>query len=222
MPDAGYSLWATRAREAAARLPELPSFAGACSGERERLFRELGYTFWNRELVDGMAARCRKEGPLRWVELAAGTGRWTAEMARRGLSAGATDDYSQAPERVRSHQRAIRYGDWVGKLSARDAVAQLRPDGVFCAWPPLGSGLVPDLLAGDLSGSETLRLVVCIGEPGGATEAPTVAEELPEGWGLEAWPECEACLVGFNDPPPAPGWRSHSRLLVYRRVGFKR
>jgi hypothetical protein len=211
------SLIARTRAAAAAGLPELPSFAEVVEGDRERLFRELGYTFWNRELVDALAARCRAEGALRWVELAAGTGRWAAEMARRGIDVAATDDYSQVPERVRGAQRAVCCGEWVERLPAREAVALLRPEAVLCAWPPLGSCLVPDLLLGALLGSEALRLLLCIGEPGGATEAPVAADELPPGWRLESWPEAEPYLAGFNDPPPGPGWRTYSRLLVYRR-----
>jgi hypothetical protein len=119
----------------------------------------------------------------------------------------------------------IRYGEWVERRSAREAVAHYRPSYVICAWPPLGSCLIPDLLAGSLPGSERLQLLVCIGDPGGATEAPVHPGELPEGWALESWPECEQYLVGFNDPLPAgPGFRSNSRLVVYRRVrgsGFR-
>lgn len=207
---------ARRAAEASAGLPGLPSFEQVLCGDRDRMFGELGYTFWNRELIDALAARLRRESVRRWVELAAGTGRWAAELSRRGVEVAATDDFSQSADRVRSHQRAIQYGRWVARLGAAEAVRELRPDGLLCAWPPLGSSLVPDVLAGTLPGSSDVWLVLCIGEPGGATEAPA-AGELPEGWALESWPECERYLIGFNDPRPGPGWRSHSRLLVYRR-----
>jgi hypothetical protein len=149
------------------------------------------------------------------VELAAGTGRLAAELARRGVDVAATDNYAQASEAVRGCQRSIRYGSWVERLSARDALAELAPDGVICAWPPLGSCLVPDLLAGALPGAGSLRLVLVIGDPQGATEAPIHPHELPGGWSLEAWPECARWLLGFNDPEDARD--SHSRLLVYRK-----
>lgn len=214
-----WRLLAGRTRQSARTLAPLPAFTPALLAQRELLFRVLGYSFWNRELLDGLASRFRLEGPCRWVELAAGTGRWAAEMARRGVDVAATDDYSQAPERVRGSQRPLQYGSWVERLSAREATARLRPQGVLCAWPPLGSCLVPDLLAGALPGSGGVRQVVCVGEPGGATEAPVHPGELPEGWLVDSWPECEPYLIGFNDPPPGPGWRSHARLLVYRRRG---
>jgi hypothetical protein len=195
-------------------LPALPSFGELPGQSRALLFRELGYTFWNRELVGALASRMRAEGCERWVELAAGTGRLTAELARRGVGIAATDNYAQAAEAVRGSQRIIQYGNWVARLSARDALAELAPDGVLCAWPPLGSCLVPDLLAGVLPGAERLRVVVAIGDPQGATEAPVHPHELPSGWSLEAWPECSRWLLGFNDPEDAR--HSHSRLLVYR------
>lgn len=199
------------AREA--RFPALPGFAELGHAGRDELFRELGYTFWNRELVDALAARMQAEC---WLELAAGTGRLTAELAQRSIRIAATDDYSQSPEAVRTSQRAICYGSWVEKLSARDALVAFSPEAVVCAWPPLGSCLVPDLLAGVLPGCHDLRLLVCIGDPAGATEAPAHTHELPAGWVLEGWPECERWLLGFNDPADAP--RSYSRLLVYRRI----
>jgi hypothetical protein len=207
---------AQRAAEAASRLPPLPCFEQVRNRAREPLFWELGYTFWNRQLLDGLAARCRSLGPLRWVELAAGTGRLAAELARRAVPVAATDDYSQSANRVRGGQRAVRYGAWVEGLTARDAVHLIRPEAVLCAWPPLGTCLVPGLLTGAMAGGELLRAVVCIGEPGGATEAP-VEGEIPEGWLLERWPECEPFLIGFNDPPAGPASRTNSRLLVYRR-----
>ena len=209
------AIWAEQARKAAASLPPLPTFAEALALERETAFRELGYTFWNQELLEGMATRMREEV---WLELAAGTGRLTAELSRREVAVTATDDYSQLSGRVRDAERVIEYGEWVAPLSAREAVARFRPRAVLCAWPPFGSGLALDLLAGTLPGSEEMALLVCIGEPGGATEAPLHPHELPPGWALEAWPECEAYLVSFNDPPPGFGWRTYSRLLVYRRV----
>jgi hypothetical protein len=153
----------------------------------------------------------------RCVELAAGTGRWAAELARRGVPVAATDDFSQRADRVRGSRRPVQYGDWVEPLSAWEALERLEPDAALCAWPPLGLGLVPDLLAGVRPGGERLRLVACIGEPGGATEAPASAVELPAGWRLETWPECEPWLIGFNDPPPGPGGACYSRLLVYWR-----
>ncbi len=208
--------WQDRARDAAARLPGLPSFAEVVAGDRERWFRELGYTFWNGELLDALAARLRAAGPPEWLELAAGTGRLAAEFSRRGVPVAATDDYSQAEGRVRSFQRPLRYGEWVAPLEARAAVALFRPRGVLCAWPPLGSGLVPDLLERRLPGGEALEVLVCLGEPGGATEAPAAPWELPPGWRLERWPECEPWLFGFNDPPPGQGLRGGSALLVYR------
>lgn len=167
--------------------------------------------------MDTLGARMIAERGT-WLELAAGTGRLTAELARRDISIAATDDHSQCPERVRGAARIIQYGEWVTLLSARAAVAQFRPRQVLCAWPPFGSGLVLDLLAGTLPGSKEMTLLVCIGEPGGASEMPLHAHELPTGWAMEEWPECEQYLVGFNDPPPGPGWRSYSRLLVYRRA----
>jgi hypothetical protein len=195
-------------------LPALPPLGETRNGSRALLFRDLGYTFWNQELLDRLAARIRACGTLRWVELAAGTGRLTVELLRRGVPAVATDDYSQHANRVRGSQRTIQYGQWVHRISARDAVARLRPEAVLCAWPPLGSCLVPDLLARTLEGSESVKLLICIGEPGGATEAPLHPYEVPDGWTLETWPECETALVGFNDPPGA--LRSNSRLVVYR------
>lgn len=203
------------ARARAATVPRTPSYPQAVSGNRDALFRDLGYTFWNEELLDALAARCQREGPVRWVELAAGTGYLTAALATRGVEIAATDDYSQTADRVRGAQRAIRYGGWVACLDAREAVRRLSPEAVICAWPPLGSCLVPDLLAEAMAGATRLRLVLCIGEPGGATEAPVFPHEVPEGWLLEAWPDCERYLVGFNDP--GDGARCNSRLLVYRR-----
>ncbi|HTE16998.1 MAG TPA: hypothetical protein VK689_01300 [Armatimonadota bacterium] len=205
-------------RSAALRLPVLPSFAEARSVDPRVLFRELGYTFWNQELLDTLSARLRGEGVARWVELAAGTGRWAAELARRGLPVVATDDYSQAPERVRSNQRPILYGEWVARMPAAEAVRHLHPEGVLCAWPPLGSGLIPDLLSGAMPGAEVARVIVCIGEPGGATEAPIAPTEISLPWRLETWPECERYLTGFNDPPAGPEGESNSRLWIYRRA----
>lgn len=209
-----WSALLTRAR--AAGVPEAPSYSKAAEGARDRLFRDLGYTFWNEELLQTLAARLEREGPLRWVELAAGTGYLTAALASRGIGVVATDNHSQAAGSVRGAQRAVSYGDWVEALPAREAVAALQPEAVLCAWPPLGSCLVPDLLTGVLAGSEAIRLILCIGEPGGATEAPAAPQELSAGWALEAWPECERYLVGFNDPPDAGC--SNSRLLIYRRI----
>src|SRR4051794_1377334 len=97
-PADRYGTLARRCEEAAAGLPELPTFAEVLAGDRERWLAELGYTFWNRELLEALAARCRSEGPVRWVELAAGTGRWAAELARRGVTVAATDDHSQAAD----------------------------------------------------------------------------------------------------------------------------
>lgn len=203
-----------------ADLTELPRFAELRNACRTQLFRELGYTFWNQEFVDALATRMQVETRGRWVELAAGTGRLTAELARRGVHIAATDDYSQAPERVRGCQRAIAYGEWVGCCSAHDTLVAFSPEAVVCAWPPLGSCLVPDLLSGCLPGSERVRVVLCIGDPGGATEAPAHAQELPPGWALESWSECARWLLGFNDPVDEIG--SHSRLLVYRRAEDRR
>jgi hypothetical protein len=93
----------------------------------------------------------------------------------------------------------------------------LAPQGILCAWPPLESDLVADLLAGRVEGMKAVRVLVCIGEPGGATDAPATPAEIPRGWSLEHWPDCERFLVGFNDPPAAMGWGTNSRLLVYRR-----
>jgi hypothetical protein len=208
---------ARRAWEAAAGCPPLPSYAVVREGERERWFAELGYTFWCRELVDSLARRLRTLGPARWVELAPGTGRLSAELARRGVSIVATDSYGQAAERVRSFQRVIRYGEWVVRMDAREAVSRLRPDGVLCAWPPLGSGLVPELLHDRMPGTKQVRAVVAIGEPGGATEMPDTPEELPDGWRMEHWPECERYLAGFNDPVGETGSGSNSVLRVYLR-----
>jgi len=202
-----------------AQLPPLSSFAEALRGERDLLFRTLGYTFWNRELLDALAARLRREAPDRWLELAAGTGRWTAELLRRGLVVTATDKHAQEAGQVQGHQRVITYGRWVERLTAAEAMERYRPRGVLCAWPPLGSCLLPDLLSRTMAGGEALQVVVAIGDPNGATEALTAPHELPPGWTLETWPECEQWLVGFNDPPAGSGWRSHSRLLVYRRFG---
>lgn len=196
-----------------ASLPAVPKFAELRHQSRDTLFHELGYTFWNRELLDALAVRMQSDC---WLELAAGTGRLTAELVRRGVRIAATDDYSQAPEAVRASQRSISYGAWVGKLSAREAVVASSPAAVICAWPPLGSCLVPDLLTGSLPGCHELRLLVCIGDPTGATEAPTYPHELPAGWALERWPECERWLRGFNDPAEAS--HSYSRLLVYRHI----
>jgi hypothetical protein len=102
-------------------------------------------------------------------------------------------------------------------MEARDAVARLQPEGVVCAWPPLGSGLIPDLLACPWPGAERLRAVVCIGEPGGATEMPVLSHEVPEGWRVEQWAECDPFLAGFNDPPGDAGFRTHAALRVYFR-----
>lgn len=210
------SLWSALYNQARRTdLPDLPRFSELGALVRDELFRELGYTYWNRELVDALASRMRGENLERWVELAAGTGRLTAELTRRGVPIAATDDYSQAPAAVRGSQRAICYGPWVGRLSARDALSVIGPDAVVCAWPPLGSCLVPDLLAGQLAGIDNLRLVVCIGDPNGATEAPAQAYELPASWALESWPECQPWLAGFNDALDGRGTRS--RLLIYRR-----
>jgi len=198
-----------------ADLPDLPRFSELNRLNRDVLFWELGYTYWSRELLDALAVRMRGEYRECWLEVAAGTGRLTAELARRGVPIAATDDYSQAPATVRGSQRAICYRPWVGRFSVRDALSAIGPDGVVCAWPPLGSCLVPDLLAGQLAGSDNLRLVVCIGDPTGATEAPVQAHELPPGWALESWPECQPWLAGFNDDLDGRGTRS--RLLIYRR-----
>ena len=201
----------------AVSMAPLPPHSVILTGNRERWFTELGYTFWNLELLDALASRCAALPVRRWVELAAGTGRLSVELARRGLSIVATDSYAQTEDRVRSFQRVIRYGEWVGRMDAREAIARLQPDAVLCAWPPLGSALIPDLLSGHIPGSGTLRSLVAIGEPGGASEMPVSAGELPTGWGLEEWPECEPLLVGFNDPPGGPEFRSHSALRVYLR-----
>ncbi|MCC2669313.1 MAG: SAM-dependent methyltransferase [Armatimonadetes bacterium] len=208
--------WAALLQQArAAPLSPLPTFAEAVAGERIGLLRDLGYTFWNQELIESLTVRLAAAGLDRWLELAAGTGRLSAELARRGIDVAATDDYSQAPDRVRGSQRAIRYEGWVAPLSAREAMARFQPPGVLCAWPPLGSCLVPDLLGGGIPGAEALALLVCIGDPAGATEAPRHPHELPPGWTLETWPDCEQYLTGFNDPSNSPG--SNSRLLIYRR-----
>lgn len=206
-----------RAHAAGSHLPPAPSYERVAAGDRGRWFVELGYTFWNAELLYALANRCRPLPARRWVELAAGTGRLTAELARRGLSIAATDSYSQTEDGVRSFQRVIRYGEWVARMAAQEAVARLQPDAVLCAWPPLGSGLIPDLLAERIPGSGTLRAVVSIGEPGGASEMPASEAELPAGWRLEEWPDCERFLVGFNDAPGGPEFRSHSALRVYLR-----
>ena len=216
MQRSEWQRFADHAREAAVGLPPLPTFAEVRDGDRERWFAELGYTFWNVELLDALAVRCQALSARRWVELAAGTGRLTAELARRGLPIAATDSYAQSQDRVRSFQRVIRYGEWVARLDAREAVTRLQPDAVLCAWPPLGNGLIPDLLTGRIPGS-TLQAVVCIGEPGGASEMPGSEAELPTGWRMEEWPECERCLAGFNDPTGGPRFRSHSALKVYLR-----
>jgi hypothetical protein len=210
--------WTALAEQAHdAELPPLPSHAEAAVGDRAELLRTLGYTFWNRELVAALAVRLREEpGVDRWLELAAGTGRLTAELARLGLDVVAADDYSQAEDRVRDRQRVIRYGSWVARLTAREALARFSPPGVICAWPPMGSCLVPDLLAGVFPGTEELRVVVCIGDPSGPTEAPKLPHEIAPGWTLEKWLEAARYLTGFNDPPDQPG--SYSRLMVYRRT----
>ena len=201
-----------------AAIPPLPPFAAVTRADGP-WFEELGYTFWNIELLDALADRLRLVATDGWLELAAGTGRLTAELSRRGMQIVATDDHSQSAGRVRSRQRIVRYGEWVECLSAREAVERYRPVRVICAWPPLGSCLVPDLLTGSLPGSERLQLLVCIGDPGGATEAPVHPGELPEGWTLESWPECEQYLVGFIVFLLVGfGFRSSSRLMVYRRV----
>jgi len=205
------------ARSAAERLPPVPPHDVVRGGDREQWFAEVGYTFWNTELLDALVVRCAALPVRRWVELAAGTGRLSVELARRGLRVAATDSYAQSADQVRSFQRVIRYGEWVARMDARAAVARLQPDAVLCAWPPLGSGLIPDLLAGHIPGSHTLRAVVGIGEPGGASEMPGSEVELPEGWRMEEWPECERFLVGFNDPPGGREFRSHSALRVYLR-----
>lgn len=209
---------AAECADAGRRLPPLPSFSEAVQGDRARQFADLGYTFWNQELLDALALRLRllqADEPCPWVELAAGTGRWSAELARCGIAVAATDNFSQ--QEPLGSRRGIVYGSWVGRLSAREALAQLRPAGVLCAWPPLGSGLILDLLQGRWEGSESLRAVVCIGEPSGATEAPEHPDLLPAGWELSRWPDCDRYLIGFNDPPPGPGWRTYSQLLVYVR-----
>lgn len=203
-----------------ASLPALPQFADLLGRPRDHLFQELGYSFWNRELVEALAGRMHSETCRRWLELAAGTGRLTAELARRGVNVVATDDYSQAPEAVRDSQRPIAYGSWVARLSARDAMMEFAPEGAICAWPPLGSCLIPDLLSGSVRGSGHLRLVLAVGDPQGATEAPLYPHELPEGWSLEEWPESARWLTGFNDPDDAPG--RNSRLLVYRKNEARR
>jgi hypothetical protein len=204
-------------RAAAAGLPPLPTFDEVLALDRHAAFRELGYALWNLELVEALAARMRRE-PWEWLELAAGTGRLTAELARREIRIVATDDFSQSAENVRAAERVVEYGSWVVSLSAQEAVAQFCPQAIFCAWPPFGSGLVFDLLMAALPGSERLERLVCIGEVGGAMEAPFHPHEIPAGWSLERWPECEPYLVSFNDPPPGVGWRTYSQLLVYRRA----
>jgi hypothetical protein len=206
-----------QARAAAADLPPLPTFEEALALDRNTAFRELGYCVWNQELVEALAARMRRE-PWEWLELAAGTGRLTAELARREIIIVATDDFTQSAENARAAERVVEYGSWVIPLSAREAVAQFCPQAVFCAWPPFGSGLVFDLLMATLPGSERLERLVCIGQVDGAMEAPYLPYQIPAGWALERWPECEPYLVSFNDPPPGPGWRTYSQLLVYRRA----
>ncbi len=212
-----WSSLADQAERAALQLPPLPLFAAVLRADGGRWFEELGYTFWNQELLQPLAARLREEPVSRWLEVAAGTGRLAAELARRGVRVAATDSHAQAADRVRSYHRPIRYGSWVGELNARRALEELRPDGVLCSWPPLGSGLVPDLLSGALRGADRLRVLLCIGEPSGATEAPVDEGEVPSGWRLERWPECDRYLVGFNDAREVHPFGSASALLIYRR-----
>lgn len=209
--------WAHLSFKAGNRLSPLPTFAEVMYLDREAAFRELGYTFWNQELLIALVERMSNTETL-WLELGAGTGRLAVELSRRGVLVAATDDYSQRADIVRGATRPIEYGEWVAPLSAREAVAQFRPRGVLCAWPPLGQWLIPDLLAGAMPGSEPVTCVVCVGEPGGATEAPLHPYEMPPNWTREEWPECDQYLIGFNDPPPGDGWRTYSQWLVYRRA----
>ncbi len=206
-------------RLCAADLPALPAFDAVLDGERPALFEALGYSFWNRELLNALADHLRglhgAAGPAWWLELGAGTGRLAAELSRRGIRALATDDFSQTPERVRGSQRPIRYGKWVLRLPMREAVARFRPQSVLLAWPPLGSGAGPELLCDAWPGSEALRHLLCIGEPGGATEAPVDPDLTPPGWTMTHLPDIDRWLVGFTDPP---GEQGAACGLLFRRA----
>lgn len=207
-------------RLCAAALPALPAFDAVLHGERHALFEALGYSFWNRELLNALADHLRglhgdAAGPAWWLELGAGTGRLAAELSRRGIRTLATDDFSQARERVQGSQRPIRYGKWVLRLPMREAVARFRPRSVLLAWPPLGSCAAPELLCGAWHGSEALHELLCIGEPGGATEVPVDPDLTPPGWAMTRLPDIDRWLVGFNDPAGAQG---AACCLLFRRA----
>jgi hypothetical protein len=203
---------------------------------RAALRRRLGYTFWTRELADAIASRLAARGRERRVEVAAGCGRLTLELMARGIDAVATDNYDQSPAAIagrRALWSAARpdadldgshpgpegtiYPDWVARYEARAAVRALQPDLVLMSWPPLGSGMVPRLLADP---ELTFRALLFIGEPGGCSEAPTDPSELPPGWQLERWHDCEVFLIGFTDhrlTADDPHAVCRSRILFYTR-----
>jgi len=188
-------------------------------GDREQQFRTLGYTFWNREMVDALSAQMKRlvgsaSGSGWWLELAAGTGRLAAELARSGVPVLATDDGSQEDARVGSGHRRVRCGTWVLRCSLREAVARFRPERVLVTWPPLGSGVTLDLLAGRLPGGEGVRVLVVIGERDGASELPPDPSLLPPGWTGERLPDVEQWLVGFLDPDGEAG---RGEVWVYQR-----
>jgi hypothetical protein len=216
--------------------PWQPLFALPFTARRDALRRRLGYTFWTRELADAIASRLAARGHERRVEVAAGAGRFTLELVARGVEVVATDNYDQSPAAIAArraltepdqpragsggctpNQEGTIYPDWVGRYEARDAIRTLQPDLVLVSWPPLGSGMVPSLLADP---EPTFSALLFLGEPGGCSEAPTDPSELPPGWQLEPWHDCERFLIGFTDhrfTPSDPHPVRRGRILFYTR-----
>jgi hypothetical protein len=214
-----------------------PLFDGSFAERRAALRRHLGYVFWTRELGDALAARLKERGEERRVEVAAGCGRFTAELRARGVAVIATDSRDQSGAAIAARRQAlvdggappslvaaarreedgILYPDWVERRDAEEAIRTYRPDLVLVSWPPLGSGMVPALLAAP---SFSFQALLFIGEPGGCSEAPTERSELPPGWEMECWEECERFLIGFTDhcfAPDDPPANRRGRILLYRR-----
>ena len=224
MPES-FDDWRARAEIGAKALPTLPTYAelleAAALGpgftaRREALRRDLGYVFWNRELVDCLAGRLQGCGIRAWLEVAAGNGRLTAELARRGLHVAASDSGAQAAEAVQGAQRAIAYPAWVAPLDGIEAARQLAPQGILTVYPPLGADLVVRLLTLE---RPALQMLVLVGEPGGASDVPAEAAFLPRGWSMEMWEECHPWLVSFSDPvdPTVRQIKSYSKVVAYQR-----
>ena len=87
------------------------------------------YCFYTRELIAALAAMMSGRSCL---EIAAGDGTLTRFLHDAGMNIRATDDYSW------SH--AIHYPEEVSRLSAREALAECKPQVAVCSWPPPGNG----------------------------------------------------------------------------------